>query len=62
MSDTATEVGKTLDIETIYRELLRGVGHEHVNDDNVAALIARADADGYMLLATELREWRAPCG
>lgn len=59
---TTTEASKTLDIDAIYRELVRGVGHEHVNDDNVDALIRRADADGHTILAAELREWSAPCG
>ncbi|XHS77986.1 hypothetical protein ACFJGW_20030 [Burkholderiaceae bacterium UC74_6] len=48
-------------LDEIYRQLVRGLGHEHVNDDNVEALIRRADADGHTVLATELREWRAPC-
>ncbi|HEY4082680.1 MAG TPA: hypothetical protein VGM81_18495 [Burkholderiaceae bacterium] len=48
-------------IDQTYRLLLRGIGHEQVNDDNVDALIKRAEADGYVLLATELREWQAPC-
>ena len=50
------------DVEDVYRELVRGLGHEHVNDDNVDALIRRADADGHTVLATELREWQAACG
>ncbi len=48
-------------IDHVYRLLLRGIGHEQVSDDNVDALIKRAEADGYLLLATELREWQAPC-
>lgn len=49
------------DIETIYRRLTRGLGHEAVNDDNVFELIARAEQDGRSVLAQELREWQAPC-
>lgn len=49
------------EVEDVYRLLLKGLGHERVNDDNVAALIRRADRDGHTVLATELREWQAPC-
>lgn len=49
------------DLDEIYRQLKRGVGHEHVNDDNVFALIERASLDGHRLLEQELREWQAPC-
>ena len=48
-------------LDQVYRLLLRGLGHELVNDGNVHALIKRSEADGYVLLATELREWQAPC-
>lgn len=49
------------EVEDVYRLLCRGLGHEKVNDDNVDGLIRRADRDGHTLLATELREWQAPC-
>lgn len=49
------------DIESIYRQLTRGLGHEAVNDDNVFELIRRAELDGRSVLAKELREWQAPC-
>jgi len=49
------------DIDAIYRELKKGIGHEHVNDDNVFALIERAELDGNQLIAQELREWQSPC-
>lgn len=49
------------EVEDVYRLLCRGLGHEKVTDDNVDALIRRADRDGHTLLATELREWQAPC-
>ena len=56
---------KTLDnssnTQHIYRQLKLGLGHELVNDGNVFALIAIAQADGNKLLETELREWQAPC-
>ena len=56
---------KTLDnssnTQHIYRQLKLGLGHELVNDENVFALIAIAQADGNKLLETELREWQAPC-
>jgi hypothetical protein len=50
------------DVQSIYQALVRGVGREHVSDANVDELIRRAEADGHSMLATELREWRAPCG
>lgn len=49
------------EIEDIYRALTRGLGHERVNDDNVFDLIRRAEQDGRVVLAQELREWQAPC-
>ena len=49
-------------VDHVYEQLLKGVGHELVNDDNVAALIKLADDDKHTILATELREWQAPCG
>ncbi len=53
---------KELDsVEHVYQELLKGLGHELVNDGNVDALIKRAEQDRHPVLATELREWRAPC-
>lgn len=50
-----------LSIDEIYARLTRGVGRELVNDDNVFALIERAERDRHTILATELREWQAPC-
>lgn len=50
------------DIDHVYRELRKGLGHELVTDDNVQALIERAEADGHQVLAEELREWQSPCG
>ena len=44
-----------------YRQLKLGLGHELVNDSNVFELMALAQKDGNQLLATELREWQAPC-
>jgi len=49
------------EVEDIYRALTRGRGHERVNDDNVFDLIRRAEEDGRMVLAQELREWQSPC-
>lgn len=51
-----------LSIDEIYARLTRGVGRELVNDDNVFALIERAERDRHTILATELREWQSPCG
>lgn len=48
--------------EEIFRELKRGLGHEHVTDDNVFELIAIAHREGHQLLEQELREWQSPCG
>lgn len=53
---------KAEDIDAVYEELVRGVGHELVNDNNVSALISRAQRDGHPVLAEELREWKASCG
>ena len=49
------------DPQHIYRQLKLGLGHELVTDANVFDLIALAQKDGNQLLATELREWQAPC-
>lgn len=49
------------EIEDIYRQLTRGLGHERVTDDNVFELIRRAEEDGRQVLAQELREWQSPC-
>lgn len=49
------------EIEDVYRKLTKGLGHELVNDDNVFALIRRAEQDGHTVLAQELREWQSPC-
>jgi hypothetical protein len=50
------------DIDSVYQNLLHGVGHEHVTEANVDTLIRRAEADHHPVLAAELREWQAPCG
>ena len=49
------------DPQHIYRQLKLGLGHELVNDQNVFELMALAQKDGTQMLATELREWQAPC-
>ncbi|HSN33142.1 MAG TPA: hypothetical protein VLU41_10705 [Ideonella sp.] len=49
------------DLNEIYRQLKRGVGRQWVTDANVFALIDIAVLDGNRMLATELREWQAPC-
>lgn len=48
-------------LDDIYRELLRGAGHEKVTDDNVQSLIEMAASRGDRVLEVELREWQAPC-
>ena len=48
-------------VEQVYQQLLKGLGHELVTDGNVDALIKLAEADRHTVLATELREWQAPC-
>ena len=49
-------------IDSVYENLLHGVGHEHVTEANVGELIRRAEAGHHPVLAAELREWQAPCG
>ncbi|RZL39824.1 MAG: hypothetical protein EOP35_02730 [Rubrivivax sp.] len=49
-------------VDSVYNNLVHGVGHEHVTDDNVEELIRRADADKHPVLAAELREWRSATG
>jgi hypothetical protein len=49
-------------LEYTYQQLMKGAGRELVNDDNVDALIRRAEQDEHRVLATELREWQAACG
>ena len=49
------------DLDSVYGQLVKGVGHEFVTEDNVDELARRAEADGHPILATELREWKAPC-
>lgn len=49
------------DLDNVYQQLVKGAGRELVNDDNVEALARRAEQDGHSILATELREWAAPC-
>jgi hypothetical protein len=51
----------TPEIQNIYRQLTKGLGHELVTDDNVFALIDLARHHGHELLARELKEWQAPC-
>lgn len=48
-------------IDEIYRQLKKGLGHEWVDDDNVFELIRRCELDGQAVLAQELREWKYPC-
>ena len=48
-------------IDEIYAQLKRGLGHEHVTDANVPELIQMAQLDGNAVIAEELREWQAPC-
>lgn len=50
------------DVNSVYRNLVNGVGHEQVTDHNVEELIRRADADKHPVLAAELREWRSATG
>ncbi|MBO9689890.1 MAG: hypothetical protein J7598_25080 [Mitsuaria chitosanitabida] len=57
-SDTGVDAE---DLDSIYGQLVKGVGHEFVTDANVDALARRAEQDGHPILATELREWKAPC-
>ncbi len=49
------------DLDSVYGQLVKGVGHEFVTESNVDELAARAEKDGHPILATELREWKAPC-
>jgi len=46
-------------IDSIYQNLIHGVGHEHVTESNVEELMHRAEADHHPVLAEELREWRS---
>lgn len=46
-------------IDSIYDNLVHGVGHEYVTEANVEALMQRAAADHHPVLAEELREWRS---
>jgi hypothetical protein len=48
-------------VQEIYRQLLQGLGHQWVSDDNVPELIEMASTRGDRLLEVELREWQAPC-
>jgi hypothetical protein len=58
---TRTDADRAQAIEDVYRQLVKGLGHELVNDDNVFELIRRAEMDGHTVLAQELREWQSPC-
>jgi hypothetical protein len=49
------------EVEEVYAQLRKGLGHERVNDANVDALVRRAEQDGHGILAQELREWKASC-
>lgn len=49
---------RTPDLEDIYRQLLGGVGHQWVTDDNVTPLIEMAASRGDRLIEVELREWQ----
>ncbi|OWQ46110.1 hypothetical protein CDL60_16010 [Roseateles noduli] len=49
------------DLDSVYGQLVKGVGHEYVTEGNADELARRAEADGHPILATELREWKAPC-
>lgn len=51
-----------VETERIYRELRKGLGHQLVTEDNVRALMARAEQDGQAMLVEELREWAAGRG
>lgn len=53
------ETSHVQDVEDVYQLLLKGLGHELVTEDNVDALIRRAEGDGHPVLAEELREWQA---
>lgn len=46
-------------LDSIYDNLVHGVGHEHVTEANVDQLMLRAAADHHPVLAEELREWRS---
>ena len=52
---------QTPPVDEIYRQLRKGLGHEHVTLANVDELIQRADADKQEVLAEELREYKADC-
>jgi|GEM_PF-6918596 len=47
--------------EEIMRLLARGLGHEHVTDENVGELIELAKATGHPVVEEELREWKSAC-
>jgi len=47
------------DLDSVYDNLVHGVGHEYVTEANVEALMVRAAADHHPVLAEELREWRS---
>jgi len=49
------------DLDSVYGQLVKGVGHEFVTEGNVDELARRAEKDGHPILATELKEWKAPC-
>lgn len=49
------------DVDSVYRQLEKGVGREYVTEQNVDALIQRAERNRHTVLATELREWKSAC-
>lgn len=62
MTDSSSTTALQGDVEAIYRQLRKGLGHELVTDANVFALIDIARQRGDSLLEQELREWQSPCG
>lgn len=49
------------DLQYVYGQLRKGLGHELVTDANALELAAMAARDGHTILEQELREWQAPC-
>ncbi|MCR5868695.1 hypothetical protein [Aquincola sp. J276] len=50
------------EVQSVYRELVKGVGREKVTEANAAQLIELAERDKHTVLAEELREWAMGCG
>lgn len=61
MQEREPKIKGTMDPREIYAQLKRGIGHQHVTDDNVDELIAMAREYGDGELEAQLREWQAPC-